>query len=200
MRNRPANEEAVKRLIDFMKDLRFTIENGQHVSLPRLQETHGISKRSGSALITLGLITKIGVHEYEWNIKVVNSYRYWALKIMDHNLHKTKKEIVTPLLPEFATIANVLNNISEQLAISINKNNNRLKGMKSSDTEANLFSYEEQHHRDMVYLTGKLLPAFIERDKDPFSNCGYFNTLAHKATEAASIILDTIERRRKKDA
>lgn len=173
MREKPANEAAVQRLISFLKMVQFQAKgNPNIINFNSLQEDEGVAKRTASDCRALDIIKADG-NKTIWIPKEPVDFRLLALKILDHRLKRTKKTIHFPI-PDFAGIADSLKEISERLMYLTVQQEKFLKTAKtgqieSADNSATLFTEEQQRHKDRVYLLGQIAGSYFS-DLTPYNS------------------------------
>lgn len=176
MRQNPPNKEAIKRMVNFLIDVKKKCE-GEYAnkSFSQLQIEHSISRSSFKSCVEFECVVTAGEGDeavYIWNDEYQPG-RKLALAIMDLNLHKNKKQVHVPLLPELATAVNLLNKVADKLDLYTLQNESILKRLKMPSNEAapiqgeNLFSEADQYHKDFVYLAGQMVAALYANTYRP---------------------------------
>lgn len=171
MREKPVNRPSLNRTIAFLRTLHNKCNEGNRISLDQLASEYQIARGTGAACLNLNIIQKAGSKQFQWtsyNQPMPDEYKHLALLIKDQLLHSTKKSKATPLMPEWATMVSHLKEISDKLSISITQTESSAKRFKMPHTldearQANLFTEEQQRHKDRVYLAGKITSALIQQ-------------------------------------
>lgn len=129
MRYHKVNEQAVSKTIAFLQELNHKIIRGEKIRFGELHDSFKIAKSTGSSIVQLGLIKEVSPFTYNWTDSF-DLDRKLALKILDHNLHRSTKRVEQPLFPElFADIKSLLVEIRD----NTKKQNNRSEGLKISE-------------------------------------------------------------------
>lgn len=157
MREKPLNEEAIRRTIHFLKLLKNHCDDAIPFSLTGLVKLCGVASGTGKACRELVIISTTSKDLYKWEIKMTSIsspdkdreevYRHLAISIKDKLLHKNKKTIHTPLMPDWASIANSLVNVSEKLNTVISLQERLLinhKNPQITNEPADLFRVDDQ--------------------------------------------------------
>lgn len=156
LRQKPANEAAISRLINFLNDSWLTLKSDKikKYNFTELMESHGVAKRTFSDCRALGLIKIEAGKKPEWINKEEPS-RHMALRILDYRLKKTKKQVHYPI-PDFAAIGESLKEITDRLIYLSVQNEKWLKTHKnyenSNVSESDLFRVDDQR----LYLAGQI--------------------------------------------
>lgn len=155
MREKPANEHAVARLIGFLTIIKFRAKSGAppNSDIKLLIKSEGVAKRTFSDCKALGIF-KVEDEKYTW-LKQDQDLRKLALLILDYRLTKTKKTVHYPI-PDFAGFAQSLEAIAERLAVLATQNEKWLKvaknGLETINEPANLFRVDDQR----LYIAGQI--------------------------------------------
>lgn len=154
LRQKPANEEALQKLISFLFEIKSFAHNTpeQRIDVKYSIKTYQVAKRTFSDLKALKIITEQG-DKIEFISK--EDLRKIALKVLDYRLKKTKKQIHVPI-PEFAGIADSLKTISERLEQLAVQNEKWLKTHKNSLVSnvenSDMFRVDDQR----LYIAGQI--------------------------------------------
>lgn len=156
LRQKPANEQALGRLIDFLLDLRNkTSPTSSIINIGETEKMWSVSNRTFSDCIKLKIIirSEIKPEKFLWQKGQVST-RILALQILDHRLKKTKKQIHVPI-PDFAAIADTLQTIGERLTQLAVQNEKWLKRNKNEDIAVasdDLFRVDDQR----LFIAGSI--------------------------------------------
>lgn len=155
MREKPANEGAIARLIGYLNDVYLTSKaNSTTFSAFELHKYHQVAKRTTSDCRRLKIFQVNEDKTVTW-LDEDQPARFMALRILDYRLKKTKKTIHVPI-PDFAGIADTLQTIGERLAQLAVQNEKWLKRAKNDEnglaTEGDLFRVEDQR----LYIAGQI--------------------------------------------
>lgn len=151
LREKPANEAAIARLIDFLSEVQFiTTRHGYELDLKYLQDSNKVAKRTPSDLKVLGIIENKDT-AYKW--KGGTDLRKIALKILDHRLQKNKKTVHFPIYG-LQGISQSLETITDRLAQLLVQNERLLKSPKIGQIseDVDLFKVDEQR----LFLAGQI--------------------------------------------
>ncbi len=156
MREKPVSLERIEKYVTFIGQVRnHSEENNPNniLSLSEIARSNNVSSAAPAALIALRYIDRKGKNV--WNFNTTKSLKEVALKVLDHLLHKNKKTIHVPI-DGLAEVADSLKTIGERLADIYVQNSKLLKtaknGLKSNDTEADLFRVDDQE----LYIAGQI--------------------------------------------
>jgi hypothetical protein len=163
MREKPANEDAVKRMIGFLSAVKDkTTDETFTTSCADLQKNFQTSRLAFSSIKFLKVVEPVpNSNKFKWNDDFQPG-RKLALMVLDNILHKNKKVKHVPLMPEFATAVSLLAKISDKLDVYTLQQENILKRLKQPSNELpaimgeTLFSEADQYHKDFVYLAGQV--------------------------------------------
>lgn len=152
MRERKATDKTVSKTLHFLEALQAKCEGTewQDYTTSQLHQQFNVSKSTFSTCLKLGIV-KRSKDGLEW-IKE-NANRDLALQILGVLLENAKKQIVTPISPEWITpITDALQEISEKISIGIQQNKNRLNEPKIAPKETSLFSAQEKREEQRFDL------------------------------------------------
>lgn len=154
MREKPANEAVVQRLIDYMNRISWQLKGeGADVDFKYLQKEFGVAKRTYSDLKALKIIS---FENKRHVFKAALDLRTLALKILDYRLKKNKKTVHYPI-PGLADIADSLKQITERL-MQLSVQHERLLKQPKNDikgSDQDLFRIDDQR----LFVIGCLLPS-----------------------------------------
>lgn len=161
LREKPANEQAVQRLTDYLKMVSFCLKgSGADADFKTLQSDYQVSKSTYSDLKQLGIIEK-GEHRHIWKAGSANE-RTLALKVLDHRLKKYKKKLHVPI-PDLAAIGDTLKTIAERMMQITAQQESWLKRAKNGQSDemvdinqSNIFEQQQQRQKDRVYIAGQI--------------------------------------------
>lgn len=128
MRYHKPNEKAISKTVAFLEDIQNEIRKGHKIIWSDFYSQYKLAKNTGSTLIQLGILSenKESPKTYQWHLNFTIN-RQLALKILDHNLHRSIKRVDVPLLPEWATeitsVKDLLSEIRDKLAEKNNRSN-----------------------------------------------------------------------------
>lgn len=152
MRERKATDKTVSKTLHFLEALQAKCDGTewQDYTTSQLHQQFNVSKSTFSTCLKLGIVKK-SKDGLEW-IKE-NANRDLALQILGVLLENAKKQIVTPISPEWITpITDALQEISEKISIGIQQNKNRLNEPKIAIKEPSLFSAQEKRDEQKFEL------------------------------------------------
>lgn len=156
LREKPANEVAVEKLINFLAEAEVTLktENIKY-DFSEIIKSNGVAKRSFSDLKALKIVKHEAGKKPEW-IGREQPLRITALQILDYRLKKSKKAIHVPI-PDFAPITDSLKTIAERLAHITLQHERLLRTPKNAinETDVDLFRVDEQR----LYIAGQIASA-----------------------------------------
>lgn len=177
MREKPVSEVTVDKYIDFLFNVQKLSDNAAQVTLRKLTELNNITAYAAVAIVKLGIIEK-HKEKGSWTWKVGRPSKQMALQLLDFILHQRKKTIHTPIMPDWASIAKALDNVSEKLAVITVQNNNALKRLKIAPNQtgekADLFRVDDQR----LFIAGQIASGIYHSD--------FFNSLAEQHIQQAN--------------
>lgn len=144
MRERKATDKTVSKTLHFLEALQAKCEGTewQDYTTSQLHQQFNVSKSTFSTCLKLGIVKK---SKEGLEFLKENPNKDMALQVLGVLLENAKKQIVTPISPEWITpITDALQEISEKISIGIQQNKNRLNEPKIAPKEPSLFSAQEK--------------------------------------------------------
>lgn len=196
MREKPINEDAIKRTITFIKLLYQHTKIQDRFSTSALARTCRVASGTFRAIFELNIVLIKDTGEIIWHSEkepTESEYRKMALHVKDKLLHKNKKQQHTPLMPDWASIAKSLNDVSEKLTILTLQNESSLKRLKTPSnqiSDSDLFRVSDQ----MLSIVISLIPT-IHSNTSAYPN---FTTVEKRNKLAIEIATDLFNQLLKK--
>lgn len=152
MREKPANEQAITRLVRFMKDVNMAAISGLQLDVAYSLKQTGAAKRSFSDLKKLGIITVDDDKKIKW-ISLHLNFRSLALQILDHRLKQSKKTVHFPI-PDLSPLTDSLETIVERMNQLLVQHERLLRQPKNNETrpDADLFKVDDQR----LFIAGQI--------------------------------------------
>lgn len=144
MRERKATDKTVSKTLHFLEALQAKCDGTewQDYTTSQLHQQFNVSKSTFSTCLKLGIVKK---SKEGLEFLKENPNKDMALQVLGVLLENAKKQIVTPISPEWITpITDALQEISEKISIGIQQNKNRLNEPKIAQKEPSLFSAQEK--------------------------------------------------------
>lgn len=167
-RQRSANEQAIDKTLKYLFEVKNLCKPIFNV-YPTIQaERNGISKSSGSALKTLGIIKHLGKNKYEW-LKGEPD-RQMALLILEKLRVRQQKTIDSPVLPNMGALIEAVNSLTEKLTLTSNLPKHRTVEPKTPSLFADQESKEAIRLKILCSITsGVYNMEYKETVSEPFS-------------------------------
>lgn len=144
MRERKATDKTVSKTLHFLEALQAKCDGTEwkDYTTSQLHQQFNVSKSTFSTCLKLGIVKK---SKEGLEFLKENPNKDMALQVLGVLLENAKKQIVTPISPEWITpITDALQEISEKISIGIQQNKNRLNEPKIAPKEPSLFSAQEK--------------------------------------------------------
>lgn len=140
MRERAINETAALSTFNFLKELNQLCDGGKLTAVTWLSDKYGLSHNTGGACKDLKLIVvEEGV--YKWVPKAEPS-RVMALNILDNLLHRSKRKVDPPVIPDMGAIDRLIQKL-DIIAVQNEKGSGRMLSRalpQSSTAGSSLFA------------------------------------------------------------
>jgi hypothetical protein len=164
MRERKTNGKAELNTLNFLRELNQRCEEGKLKAITWLSDKYELSHNTGAACKELNIITfEEGI--YKWVPKAEPS-RVMALNILDNLLHRSKRKVDPPALPDFAAhlerFTNKLTEVSQSIIAYSKQPSTRMlsRAMQQSPMSGNgLFAEVETKEAKRMDIMKAILTA-----------------------------------------
>lgn len=129
MRERKVTDATIERYMFFLNSVSAISGYESRKTIAEFAKEKRINKSVVPAIIQLNFVETISRNKWNWLLPKPN--KEMVLQILDLLLHKKKKTIHIPIVPEWATMVTAVNQLTDRMGVYLTQNEKSLRGTKT---------------------------------------------------------------------